>query len=121
MKAFEKNVKMQFPSSESKDKGILEIVHSDVCGPMYSISLRGYVYYVSFIYDFSHKSWIYLLKGKNEVFSKLKEYKSLVENQTKRNINTLRSDNDIEFTSEDIKELCIKSGIKRDLITLYSP
>ena len=39
-----KNTKKTFPSSESKAKGILEIIHFDVCGPMSSISLRGYVY-----------------------------------------------------------------------------
>ena len=43
-----KNAKKTFPSNESKDKGILEIVHSDVCGSMSSSSLSGYVYYVSF-------------------------------------------------------------------------
>ena len=59
-----KNAKKTFPSSESKAKGILEIVHSNACGPMSSSSLRGYVYYVSFIEDFSHKTWIYFLKGK---------------------------------------------------------
>ena len=44
-----KNTKKTFPSRESKAKGILEIIHSDVCGPMSSSSLSGYVYYVSFI------------------------------------------------------------------------
>ena len=54
-----KNIKKTFPSSESKEKGILEIIHSDVCGPMSSSSLSGYVYYVSFINDFSRKTRIY--------------------------------------------------------------
>ena len=48
-----KNAKKTFPSSERKDKGILGIVHSYVCGPMSFSSLSGYVYYVSFIDDFS--------------------------------------------------------------------
>ena len=80
----------KFPRSERKDKGILEIAHSDVCGPMSSSSLSGNVYYVSFIDDFSRKTWIYLLKGKNEVFSNFKEYKILVENQTERNIKNVQ-------------------------------
>ena len=37
-----KNTKKTFPSSKSKEKGILEIIHFDVCGPMSSSSLRGY-------------------------------------------------------------------------------
>ena len=51
-----KNTKKTFPSSESKAKGILEIIHSDVCGPMSSSSLRRYVYYLSFIDDYSRKT-----------------------------------------------------------------
>ena len=47
-----KNTKKTFPSSESKEKGILEIIHFDVCDPMSSNSLSGYVYYVYFIDDF---------------------------------------------------------------------
>jgi hypothetical protein len=46
---------------------------------MLTTSLSGYVYYVSFIDDYSHKTWIYLLKEKNEVFGKFKEFKALVE------------------------------------------
>ena len=48
----ENNRKKTFPSSEIKAKGILKIIHSDVCGPMSSISLSVYAYYVSFIDDF---------------------------------------------------------------------
>ena len=50
-----KNVKKTFSINESKAKGILEIEHSDVCGPMSYSSLSGYLYYVSFIDDFSCK------------------------------------------------------------------
>ena len=53
-----KNMKKPFPSSESKVKGILDIIHSYVCGPMAITSLSGYSYYVSFIDDFSRKAWI---------------------------------------------------------------
>ena len=84
-------------------------------------SLSRYVYYVSFIDDFSRKTWIYFLKVKNKVFSKFKEYKALVENQTDRKIKTLRSDNGGEFTSKEFKELYKESGLKRELRTPYNP
>ena len=71
-----KEHKKTFPSSESKAKGILEIIHSDVCGPMSSSSLGGYAYYVSFIDDFSRKTWVYFMKNKDAVFSKFKEFKA---------------------------------------------
>ena len=67
---------------------------------MSSISLSGYVYYVFFIDDLSRKTWIYFLKGKNEVLNKFKEFKALVENHTERKIKTMRSDNGGELTSK---------------------
>ena len=51
---------------------------------MRSNSLSGYVYYVSFIDDFSRKTWIYFMKNKEEVFSKFKEFKALIENHTEK-------------------------------------
>jgi hypothetical protein len=41
-------------------------------------SLGKSVYYVSFIDDFSRKTWIYFLRNKSEVFDKFKEFKDLV-------------------------------------------
>ena len=110
-----KNIKKTFPSSESKEKGILEIIHSDVCNPMSSSSLSGYVYYVSCIDYFSRKAWIYFMKKKDEVLSNFKEFKALIENHTENKIKTFRSNNGGEFTSNEFKELCKESGIKREL------
>ena len=61
------------------------------------------------------------MKGKSEVFSKFKEYKSLVKNQEDRNIKTLQSDNGQEFTSKEFKELFRESEMKRELSTPYNP
>ena len=88
-----KNTKKTFPSSERKEKGILEIIHSDVCGPIVSSSVSKYVYYVSFIDEFSRKIWIYFMKNKDEVFSTFKEFRALIENHTEKKIKTFRSDN----------------------------
>jgi hypothetical protein len=99
-----KNVKKPFPSNDSKVKGVLDIIHSNICGPMPASSLSRYVYYVSFNDDFSRKTWIYFLKDKIEVFNKLKEFKELVENLSEKKIKILRSDNGGEFTSNEFKE-----------------
>jgi hypothetical protein len=50
-----KNIKNPFPKRDNKAKGVLELIHLDVCHPMPSSSINGYVYYVSFIDDYSHK------------------------------------------------------------------
>jgi hypothetical protein len=54
--ALGKNAKDSFPSSESRSKGILDLIHSDVSGSMSVASLQGSSYYVTFIDDFSRKT-----------------------------------------------------------------
>ena len=102
---------MKFPSSARKEKYILELIHSDVFGLVPIPSLGGYLYYVSFINDFSRNTWLYFLKKKSEVFSKFKEYKALVENQTGRNIKVLRTDNGGEFYENEFEQFCKECGI----------
>ena len=72
---------------------------------MSSSSLSRYAYYVSFIDDFSRKTWVYFMKNKDEVFNKLKEFKALIEHHTEKKIKNFLSDNGREFTSNEFKEL----------------
>jgi hypothetical protein len=51
-----KNIKNLFPKKDNKAEGVLELIHSDVCGSMPSSSISGYVYYVSFIDDYARKT-----------------------------------------------------------------
>ena len=55
---------------------VLELVHSDVCGPMKTTSFGGARYFLTFIHDFSRKVWVYVLKCKSEVLPRFKEWKS---------------------------------------------
>jgi transposase InsO family protein len=116
-----KNIKNPFPKRNNKTEGVLELIHSDVCGPMPSSSISGYVYYVSFIDDYSRKTWIYFLKTKDEVFNKFKEFKALIENLSEKKIKILRSDNGEEYTSKEFVNFGKDVGIKRELTTPYNP
>jgi hypothetical protein len=59
--------------------GPLQLVHSDLCGPLSSPSFSGCKYFLTFIDDFSRRTWVYFLKFKSEVFDKFLAYKALVE------------------------------------------
>ena len=61
------------------------------------------------------------MENKGEVFRKFKEFKALIENHTEKKIKTFWSDNGGELTSNELKELCKDSGIKRELSTPYNP
>jgi transposase InsO family protein len=116
-----KNIKNPFLKRDNKAKRVLELIHSDVCGPMPSSSISGYVYYVSFIDDYSRKTQVYFLKSKDEVFSKFKEFKSLIDNLSESKINILRSYNGREYTSKEFLNFCKDIRIKRELTTPYNP
>jgi hypothetical protein len=108
-----KQNRVRFPSGATRAEGILQLVHSDVFGPVSVPSLGKSMYYVSFIDDFSRKTWIYFLRKKSKVFDKFKEFKALVENQTEKQIKVLRTDNGGEFCENEFEEFCKKCGITR--------
>ena len=84
-------------------------------------SFSGYSYYITFIDDYSRKTWIYFLKAKSEVFERFQEFKTLVENQTGRKIHVLRTDNGGEYHSNDFLEYCSTEGIKKEHTVPHTP
>ena len=64
---------------------LLEIIHTDVCGPMSVEARSGYRYFLTFIDDLSRYEYIYLMKHKSETFDKFKEFQSEVENHRNKN------------------------------------
>jgi len=90
-----------------------------VCETMPDNTMVGCLYYVSFIHDYSCKTWIHLLKTKDQVFEKFCEFKAQVENATGRRIKTLRSNNGGEYVSNELIDFCRDVGIMRELIILY--
>jgi hypothetical protein len=59
-----KQSRVRFPFRATRENGILELVYSDVFGPVTMPSLGRSLYYVSFIDYFSRKTWIYFLRKK---------------------------------------------------------
>ena len=54
----------------------LELVHTDLVDPMQATSIEGSTYFMIFIDDFSHRTWVYFLKSKSEAFDKFLEFKA---------------------------------------------
>ena len=50
---------------------------------------------------------------KSEAFDKFREWKTLVEYQTRKRIKHLRTDNDLEFCNDEFTSYCTKIGIMR--------
>ena len=74
-----KMTKRPFSAKGTRAKEPLQLVHSDVCGPLNVQARGGYEYFISFIDDYSRYGYIYLMRRKSETFEKFKEFRSEVE------------------------------------------
>jgi len=74
-----KMTKRPFSSKGNRAQGLLDLVHTDVCGPMSIRAREGYRYFVTFIDDYSRYGYTYLLRHKSETFDRFKEFKAEAE------------------------------------------
>ena len=65
-----------FPTSHSRASKLLQLIHSDVHGPVKVSTHQGYRYWVSLINDFSRFKAVYLLKRKSETFAAYRQFKA---------------------------------------------
>ena len=107
-----KAVRSPFPKIGSKKStDLLNLVHTDVCGPLNIASVGGSVYFVTFIDDFSNYVWVYMLKKKSEVLEKFIEFVAMAENFSGKRLKKLRNDNRGEYVSNALSDYCKEKGI----------
>ena len=105
------------PVGEIRSSRKLQLVHSDVCGPMHTESLGGQKYFVTFIDDYSRCCAVYFLMHKSEVLEKFKEFEAVTTNESSQRIGTLRTDNGGEYLSKEFKA----KGMRHEMTVAYSP
>ena len=81
--------KTPFSGTMERATDLLEIIHTDVCGPMNVEARGGYRYFLTFTDDLSRYGYIHLMKHKSETFEKFKEFQSEVENHRNKKIKFL--------------------------------
>ncbi|GKA92255.1 putative RNA-directed DNA polymerase [Tanacetum coccineum] len=107
-----KQTRLAFKSrSPFRMENILDLVHSDVCGPMKTKTLGGCSYFVTFIDDHSRKVWVYTLKTKDQVLDVFKQFHALVERQTGKKLKCIRTDNGGEYIGP-FDAYCREHGIQ---------
>jgi len=85
----------KFGAKRSLD--ILEVIHTDICGPFPTASWNGQRYFITFTDDYSRYGYLYLIHEKSQALDVFKAYKAEVENQLNKKIKVVRSDRGGEY------------------------
>ena len=116
-----KMTKTPFTGHSERASELLELVHTDVCGPMSTTARGGYQYFITFTDDFSRYGYVYLMKHKSETFEKFKEFQNEVQTQRDKKIKLLRSDRGGEYLSHEFTNHLKSCGIVPQLTPPGTP
>ena len=62
-----------------RQTGMLELIHTYLCGPTQTRYLGGASYFMTFINDWCRYTWVYFIRRKGDVFEYFKEFKTMIE------------------------------------------
>lgn len=116
-----KQHRLPFQKSGKRAKQPLQLIHSDLCGPMENESIGGSRYFLTFIDDNTRKVFVYCLKSKTQVFDKFKGFKARVENESDHKIKKLHTDNGKEYITNEFQDYLRSNGIQHQLTVTYTP
>lgn len=110
-----------FPSSPSRATQPLELVHSDLHGPLPVATREGYRYWITFIDDCILHRAAMQLKRKSDAFQAFKTYKAFAENHFKTKMKEFQDDKGGEYMSDAFIKFTDECGIHRRHTTRNRP
>ena len=116
-----KMTRLPFKGKGERANRLLDLIHTDVCGPMSVHAKGGFIYFITFIDDYSRYGYLYLMRYKSEAFEKFKEFRNEVEKQLGRSIKSLRSDRGGEYLSQAFLDYLRDNGILSQWTPPYTP
>lgn len=105
----------------SRALGTLDLIHSDICGPMNVKARNGAIYFLTLIDDYSRYGYVFLLSHCHEALDVFKRFVLEVETKLDRRVKTLRTDRGREYLLDMFKSFCEEKGIDRHLMIPYTP
>ncbi|KFD66912.1 hypothetical protein M514_20778 [Trichuris suis] len=110
-----------FPKGETKANKPMELIHSELCGPMPVETPSGHRYFLTLVDDHSRFTVVHLLKSKDEVFDAIKNYIAKMGNRFSRKPMIFRSDNGREHVTKSLETHFKLQGIEHQLTIPYTP
>jgi len=108
------------PNTTSQATQPLQLVHSDICGPL-ETAIGGGQYIPLFIDHATRHMDEYILKYKLDALEKLKEWKALREEESGKQVKRFRTDGGGEYTSKKFPQYLKSEGILKETTTPYTP
>ena len=108
-------------SGDSASSSKLELLHTDVCGPLPVTSLGGSKYFVTILDDYTKSSTVHTLAHKSETAAAVKATITQLETQGGTRVRRLRCDNGSEYINQELKAFCASKGIMLETTVRYSP
>ena len=96
----------------------LQLIHSDICGPMHVRTRHGDPYFITFIDACGRHDHVYLIYHKSEALDCFRLYVSEAKSQLDKSIKSLKTDYGCVYRSKQVRQLCEVKGILRQL-TIY--
>ena len=81
----------------NKATNVLELIHTNICGPFPTVSWNGQQYFITFIDNFSRYGYLYLIHEKSQSLEVFKSFKVEVENQLNKRIKNVKSERGGEY------------------------
>jgi hypothetical protein len=110
-----KQMRLPFPALHKRSDCQLQIIHSDLAGPMQEQSIQGARYLISFIDDHSRHGVVYFLRSKDWCVGAFKRFLAWAENQTSDKLLALHSDRGGEYLACTVKAILDEKGIDHRL------
>jgi transposase InsO family protein len=107
--------------SKYRTNKALELVHSDLYGPVKPATPGGRRYFLLLVDDTTRYMWVVLLTAKSEASSAIKRIQVAAEKECGRKLRVLRTDNGGEFTAAEFATYCANEGITQHFSAPYTP
>ena len=110
-------------STNQKVKNLskMDLVHSDLCGPMQTNSFGGSRYFLVLVDDATRMTHVAFLRKKTEVLKEFKAYVAMMRQQGHGRIRALRTDNGTEYCNTAFLNYLASMGIKHQTSAPYTP
>jgi len=116
-----KQTRIPFPSSETVTTAPLQLIHTDICGPMPVGSTGGAVYFVSVIDDSSDLADAVTIQRKSDAGPAVRRVVGHWEVMTGAKLQAWRSDRGGEYTSSAMASWTANNGSRHQTTAPYTP